>query len=32
MVPQGRLSEVFGEDLLETDKKLRTFGMYKAAK
>ena len=27
----GRLSELFGEDLLETDKFLRTMGFYRAA-
>ena len=28
----GRLSELFGEDLLETDKFLRTMGFYEVAK
>ncbi|GEM47714.1 penicillin acylase family protein [Deinococcus cellulosilyticus] len=31
-VASGRLSEVIGEDLLDTDKFLRTWGFYKATK
>ncbi|KZN49257.1 penicillin acylase family protein [Pseudoalteromonas luteoviolacea] len=29
---QGRLSEVFGIDLLDTDKWMRTLGLYRASK
>ena len=31
-VAQGRLSEIFGEDLLEADKYFRTLGIHKMAK
>ncbi|KRX06019.1 hypothetical protein PPERSA_01097 [Pseudocohnilembus persalinus] len=31
-IPQGKMAELFGEKLVETDKLLRTFGLARSAK